>query len=228
MRNLLLILLLANILYFLWGWFGREDPDPGIAVVNESDLGPPLSVAQTPQPQAEAIASVGAVLGEGEETSLAAVVGRSCVTIGPLRNSNDADTAQTRYAGEGMRTNIRSGQGEFFVGHWVQIRDIPSIDESNDMLEVLHAGGLQEAYTVETEDEGIKISLGLFGNLDGAERIELQATSLGFNADITPRTAEGTVYWVDIGLPPGKGAGEIIERYGEDQVRLREAATCPD
>mgnify|MGYP001812303154 CR=1 FL=1 len=96
------------------------------------------------------------------------------------------------------------------------------------MLEVLHAGGLQEAYTVETEDEGIKISLGLFGNLDGAERIELQATSLGFNADITPRTAEGTVYWVDIALPQGKGAGEIIERYGEDQVRLREAATCPD
>lgn len=228
MRNILLILLLANILYFLWGWFGREDPDPGVAVVNESDLGPPMEVAQTPPPEAEAIASVGAVLGEGEETSLAAVVGRSCVTIGPLRNNTDADTAQTRYAGEGMRTNIRSGQGEFFVGHWVQIRDIPSVAASNEMLEVLHAGGLQEAYTVETEDEGIKISLGLFGNLDGAERVELQATSMGFNPDITPRTAEGTVYWVDIGLPPGRGAGEIIERYGEDQVRMREAATCPD
>ena len=51
---------------------------------------------------------------------------------------------------------------------------------------------------------------------------------MGFNADITPRMAEGTVYWVDLGLPPGIGAGEIIERYGEDQVRLREAATCPD
>ncbi len=228
MRNLLLILLLANILYFLWGWFGREDPDPGVAIVDESDLGPPLELAQTPPPEAEAIASVGAVLGEGDETSLAAVVGRSCVTIGPLRESIDADTAQTRYAGEGMRATVRSGRGEYFVGHWVQIRDIPSIAESNQMLEVLHAGGLQEAYTVETEDEGIKISLGLFGNLDGAERIELQATSLGFNADITPRTAEGTVYWVDIGLPPGRGAGEIIERYGEDQVRMREAATCPD
>jgi len=228
MRNILLILILANILYFLWGWFDREDPDPGVAVVDESDLGPPLEVAQMPPTEAEAIASVGAVLGEGEETSFSAVIGRSCVTIGPLRNSADADTVQTRYAGEGMRTNIRSGQGEFFVGHWVQIRDIPSTEEARQMLEVLHAGGLQEAYIVETEDEGIKISLRLFGNLDGAERVELQATSLGLYPDITPRTAEGMVYWVDLVLLPGRGAGDIIERYGEDQVRMREAATCPD
>ena len=63
--------------------------------------------------------------------------------------------------------------------------------------------------------------------IDSAEKIELQAKSLGFNADISPRLREGTVFFVDIGLPPGKGAGEMIERYGEDTVLLRDAATCP-
>ena len=38
---------------------------------------------------------------------------------------------------------------------------------------------------------------------------------------------EGTVYFVDIALPPGRGAGAIIEQYGEDKVKLREGATCP-
>jgi hypothetical protein len=38
---------------------------------------------------------------------------------------------------------------------------------------------------------------------------------------------EGTVYFVDIALPPGRGASGMIEQYGEDKVMLRDAATCP-
>ena len=44
MKNLLLLLILANVLYLMWGMFTPEEPQPGIAVVQESDLGPPLEV----------------------------------------------------------------------------------------------------------------------------------------------------------------------------------------
>lgn len=225
MKNLLLILLLANILYFLWGWVANDDAQPGVAVINETDLGPPLAVAR--QPADEASPSAQSVLDSPGPTTLAGVVGRSCVTVGPFRERGDADSAQTRYAGEGMRTGLRETTGQIFVGHWVQIRNIPSRDESNRMLTALADGGLPEAYAVETDDEGLKISLGLFGNLDSAEKVELQAQSLGFDADISPRLRDGQVFFVDVGLPPGKGAGEIIERYGEDMVALRDRATCP-
>lgn len=223
MKNLMLILLLANILYFLWGWFATEESKPGVAIIDESDLGPTLSVA----PKNEPDSMTGAGRDADKSFGLAAIVGRSCVTIGPFREKDDADAAQTRYAAEGMRTNIRSGKGQYFVGHWVQIRDVPSRDESNRMLSRLKDGGLADAYPVQTEDEGLKISLGLFGNFESAEKIELQARSLGLNADVSPRMSEGDILWVDISLPPGKGAGEIIERYGEDQVLLRNKATCP-
>ena len=225
MRNLLLILLLANILYFLWGLFSPDTLEPGVEVVDEKELGPPLTVSETPED--EVIASVGAVLGSGEPSDLEAVVGRSCVTIGPMREKSDADEAEARYAGEGMRVNQRSAIGQIFVGHWVQIRDIPSRDEGNRMLNGLRDGGLPDAYIVETEDEGLKISLGLFSDIERAERVELQAKSLDFNADISPRTTEGSVYFVDVALPPGKGATEIIEFHGEENVALRDAATCP-
>ena len=225
MRNLLLILLLANILYFLWGWLSPDSLQPGVEVVDESTLGPPLTVTEAPE--ADVVASVGAVLGSGEPSDLAAVVGRSCATIGPFRDSNDADEAQMVYADAGMRVGRRTAQGQVFVGHWVQVRNIPSREEANRMLGVLREGGIPEAYIIETDDEGIKISLGLFTPLDVAERFELQSESLGIPAEITIRSRDGTVHFVDVALPPGTGAADIVDRYGEDRVALRDDATCP-
>lgn len=225
MKNLLLLLLLANILYFVWGMFAEEPVQPGVAIVDESALGPPLAVSQNSG--TEAVTSVGAVLGSGEPSDLAAVVGRSCVSIGPFKASIDADTALTQYAGEGMRTSLRSEQGLIFVGHWVQIRDVADRAAGDILLQKLSAGGLTDAYLVDSDDEGLKISLGLFGELERAEKIELQAKSLELPAEIVARTREGAVFFVDIGLPPGKGAGAIVEKYGEEKVLLREEATCP-
>ena len=225
MRNLLLVLVLANILYFLWGTFVDATSEPGVAIVNETDLGPPLQISDVLN--VEAATSVGAVLGSGKPSDLAAVVGRSCVTIGPFKASADADTALDEYESEGMRVSIRTTQGQIFVGHWVQIRNIPDRASGNVMIARLKEGGLGDAYMVETEDDGLKISLGLFGEMSRAERIELQAKSLDLPADITPRTREAPVFFVDIGLPPGKGAGGIVGKYGEDKVLLRDQATCP-
>jgi hypothetical protein len=219
------LLVLANVLYFMWSRFTTEDPQPGVAVVDESDLGPPLQV--TLGQGSDTVASAGAVLGLGEPSDLEAVVGRSCVTIGPFKVSGDADSAALEYGNEGMRTVMRSEQGQIFVGHWVQIRNVADEATAKDMLEKLVAGGLNDAYLVRTEDEGLKISLGLFGDIEGAEKIELQARSLDLPADISPRMREGTVFFVDIGLPPGKGAGAIVEKYGEELVAMRDAATCP-
>jgi hypothetical protein len=225
MKNLLLLLLLANILYFMWGKFAVDEPQPGIAVVSESDLGPPLQV--TTEQDVYSIASVGAVLGSGDPSDLEAVVGRSCVTIGPFKAVDDADLAVLEYRKEGMMAVSRSATGQIFVGHWVQIRNVPDETVADTMLKTLSDGGLTDAYMVRTEDEGLKISLGLFGELDRAEKVELKARSLELEADISPRMRDGTVFFVDIGLLPGKGAGAIVEKYGEDRVALRDEATCP-
>ena len=223
MKNALLALLLLNILYLMWGMFQSEGPQPGVAVFEASDLGPVLEVT-TAQ---DDIASVGAVLGSGDPSDLEAVVGRSCVTIGPFKVAADADDAMLEYSNEGMKAAIRSVEGQIFVGHWVQIRDVPDQSTANQWIETLKAGGLTDAYAVPTEEEGLKISLGVFGDVERAERVELQARSMDFAADITPRMRDGIVHFVDIALPPGRGAGAIVERYTEELVALRDEATCP-
>lgn len=225
MRNLLLLLLLANVLYFMWGRFVADSNDNGVVLIMESEIGPTLQMAD-----AKAVASTA---GNTESTAatrpseLEVYVGRSCLTVGPLRESSEADGTLADLKEEGLQGTVRATQGEVFVGHWVQIRDIPDRATANEMLGKLKSGGLGEAYIVETPEEGIKISLGLFGDLSGAERVELQAKSMDLPAEITARMRAATVFYVDIGLPPGRGASSIIDRYGEDRVLLRDAATCP-
>jgi len=262
MRNLLLILILANVLYFLWGYFKNEPREPGVAVLEPSDLGPPLPMPEASEEELAEdtmIASVGdsgeaaddaaeanedaaqeeaaasdeeivlaAVTERPRRSELSAVVGRTCVTIGPFRAMSDADSVQAQYSGEGMRTAKRQENGEIFVGHWVQVRNIPNREEGNATVEVLRNGGIPEAYLVTTDDEGLKISLGLFGNLEGAERVEQQARALGLPADISRRMSNGVFHFVDVALPPGRGAGAMIERYGEEKVKMRGEASCPD
>lgn len=225
MKNILMALVLANVLYYLWGRFVEEPDESGVVVVDVADLGPPLNVSRSTV--AEAATSVGAVLGSGKPSDLAAVVGRSCVSIGPFKSNAEADGAVAEYVNDGMRASVRTTQGQVFVGHWVQIRNIPDREAGNAILEQLRIGGLGDAYLVPTDDEGLKISLGLFGEMSRAERVELQAKSLDLQADITPRMRDATVFFVDIGLPPGKGASGMMEKYGEENVLLRDLATCP-
>ena len=46
MKNLLMLLVLANVLYYLWSNYTVDAPEPGVAIVSESDIGPPLNVAR--------------------------------------------------------------------------------------------------------------------------------------------------------------------------------------
>jgi len=251
MKNLLLLLVLANILYFIWEMVIEEPPETGVAVVEISKLGPPLQLSEgpkarqrsRPEPElesgrgpeselepeqgSEAPAGVGAPLSVAPQTDLAAVVGRSCVSIGPFTSGPEAQRVFQDYRNEDMRASVRSTQGDIFVGHWVQIRDVPDRQTGNAMIDRLVAGGITDAYLVPTDDEGLKISLGLFGEMSRAERVELQAEAMNMHAEITPRMREDTVYYVDIALPPGRGAGNMIERFGEQRVLLRGQATCP-
>ena len=224
MRNILMLLVLANVLYFLWDRFVAETDQSGVDVVDESQLGPPLAVSKTRV--AEAARSVGAVLGSGKPSDLAAVVGRSCISIF-FKMKAEAEGAVAAYRSEGMRASLRSTQGQIFVGNWVQIRNIPNLKIGAAMIQKLQLGGITDTYLMDDESGQFKISLGLFGEMSRAEKIELQAKSLGLPADITPRTRDATIFYVDIGLPPGRGAGAMIEKYGEVRVLLREKGTCP-
>jgi hypothetical protein len=223
MKNLLLLLLLANILYFMWSRYVEPPPETGVVKVHESDLGPALEISSTAIP--EAATSVGAVLGSGRPDLTAVVGRRSCVTIGPL-NEDAAQAALAEYRGEGMRAQVRKRQGEVSVRYRVHIPNIMNRATGEAMLERLRAGRV-EAYMEAPNDDTRWISLGLFSEKSGAEKIELQARSLDMPVEVTQLISDTGDYFVDIALPLNDGAGAMIEKHGEEKVFLKEAATCP-
>ncbi len=235
MRNLLLLLLLANILYFFWQ-LATEDPsqDDGVEIVDSSKLGEPLPLADSRTVAAMRAAAAAEAPRETQNetaepptvTTVPMRVGNACVSIGPFSNSAEAERVLASYRGGGMRGIVRSTQGRLFVGHWVQIVNIPSREIGDEMLKRLVAGGLSDAYLI-PGDDGLKISLGLFGDRERAERTEQQAEALNIPAEIQPRMRDAMVFYVDLELPPGRGAAEMIERFGEEKVLLRERASCP-
>lgn len=222
MKNLLLLLLLANILYFIWARATDEPSEAGVTIIDVSEFGPPLALSDARSVRREASSP-----DAGPSSSLAGAIGRSCVSIGPFTNGAEAERVLQDYEREGMWGGVRSTQGELFVGHWVQIRNIPNREVGNAMLNRLVGGGLSDAYLLPSDEEGLTISLGLFGDMSRAERVELQAESLNLPAEITPRMRDATVFFVDIALPPGRGASAMVQRYGEEKVLLREEASCP-
>ncbi|MGH8168874.1 MAG: hypothetical protein ACREQ1_16665, partial [Woeseiaceae bacterium] len=138
MRNLLLLLLLANILYFIWEMVIEEPPEAGVAIVEVSDLGPPFKpYRRSTVEQPQAATSVDTVLASSGQMDLAAVVGRSCVSVGPFTSGPDAQQVFQDYRQEDMPVAVRSTQGQLFVGHWVQIRDVPDRQTANLMIDKL-------------------------------------------------------------------------------------------
>jgi hypothetical protein len=75
MKNIFLILLLANILYLMWRMFMEDESQPGVAFVEESDLGPPLDVT-TSRDSDDADSAVLQYLNEGMKVLLRATRGQ--------------------------------------------------------------------------------------------------------------------------------------------------------
>ncbi|MDH3621410.1 MAG: SPOR domain-containing protein, partial [Gammaproteobacteria bacterium] len=125
------------------------------------------------------------------------------------------------------KTAIRTASIQKLVGHSVQVANVENREAGRAIVATLEEQGLDGPFVVGNDDVGYSIALGVFSDAANAEKVELQARAAGFDVETTPMSRERDVSYVDVGLPPGKGASAIIEKYGEEKVALRDAATCP-
>ena len=223
MKNFVLFLLLANVLFLVWQYSNKASTEPGVIVAEETATGAPSAAARG---AVERVASVGAVLGEGQITEMAAAVGKACVSIGPFDSFAGAADVRAALEADELQATVREDVTQAFVGYWVQVRNIPDVDTERANLEALRAARLGEAYAFEG-DGGMNISVGVFEELARAQAVQQQVEGLGLASDISPRNRDITAYFVDVGLPAGTQIGDLTRRYGANRVLRGSAAACP-
>lgn len=222
MRNVFLALLLANLLFLGWRlWVAPPDLPAGQlrAVANEPAVTPlrALGIAADPGGRG-GVPSPGPGGGDA--------LGAGCFRIGPIADGQLADTIRARLTATGSATSLAAEEGQVWVGHWVQLESVASRDEADAVVARLAAGGLPDAYVLQTSPP-YSISLGVFRDRERADAVAAAAARLGFRARLTDRFRSGLQYWLSVGVPAG--ATLPLEQLGREsgQILRAEAVPCP-
>jgi hypothetical protein len=206
-RNLVLLLVLANVL--VWAWQRWIVPPDAVDALELQASRPPELILLNP------------ATGSARDGAAA-----TCLRVGPFATAADAEQGAAKIAAKGLPTELEAESVEIWVGHWVQVPALASRSAANGAREDLAAAGLADAYVVRT-DSGFKISLGVFRDRDRADRVARIARGAGFDAITLDRTKDGEEYWLLV----GPMAGAVLDLAGlepaGDRILRSEAIACP-
>ncbi len=205
MRNLFLLLVLANLGFAAWYlWFVQPVTDVGATQV--SDV-PSISLVSELEESAS-------------EPTLAAepvVPVARCVGVGPFSEFGRFVQALARLRSAGYSPTQRSEDGDVWLGHWVYLGDITTQGQAAGVIRTLAEHGIVDTAFDPAGAWGDVLSLGVFRELSRAEAVSdrVQALGLGFEPAITDRTRPGTLYWADLTLETGEDPDlEPLQRAG--------------
>ncbi len=228
MRNLFFMLVIANVLFFGWQFWVREPEPVGVTIIDPEEIGERVELIGDAVPELPVVPTAALdSVPDAPAKAVVASIGRICVSIGPFTEVEDAQ-AELRALRSGNADVVqRAAQGNLFVGHWVYVDSIATRSQARALLAKLQDGGIKEAYLIGGNPGEDVISLGIFSSLDGAERTELRAKSIGIEARMDDRYRQSTVFWLDLRLQQGEQGSALVESYGEDKVLLGDRASCP-
>lgn len=206
MRNLFLVLVLANLGFAAWAaWFAGSPTGNGargtaarsITLVSEladAGLDPPAEARTVAAPPRAPIATTP----EPAAAPEASAAIERCISVGPFQELAQASAAQGELRTAGFAPSQRVVDGEVWVGYWVHLAGIPTRETANEILERLRANGISDSYIVPGAEESQIISLGVFSEISRAASIREQVRALGYDPTVADRSRRATLYWIDV------------------------------
>ncbi len=214
MKNLFLLLLLGNLLF--WGWRTWVVPPEVPALELRTPGKEPRIVLLGPVPAAPASgAGSNSVVGTG-----------SCVRLGPIALEHLAEKLRNRLLTSGFVPTLAEESGQIWFGYWVQLEAGATREEADSVVARLAAGGLPDA-NVSSTVPPFQVSLGVFRDRKLADTMAAKATGLGFRPKISDRYRAGTEYWLTMRLPAGRRLS--LEELGREtgEILRSEPVACP-
>jgi hypothetical protein len=224
LKNFFLLLLLANALVLCWQYWILPPEVNAYAlrgVSREREI--PIFSRSAPRPPKAPPQSAGVEQPQIRPEATASAALR-CARVGPFAEAAVAGTARDAILRNGGQVTESSDEGQIWMGHGVQLENVGDRSRAEKVLATLIAGGVPEAFLAQPGPP-FSISLGVFREVDRAEKVVAIAKSLGLSPLVTDRFRTGTEYWLTASLP----AGQTIElsRLGLDPGQIVRVELVP-
>lgn len=238
MRSFCLLLILANILYFVWSQMidvqvnaldrappRSAEPPPRIVLAQEAqqeqDADPELRDVEPPR-----VAPVQSPTQNSARVTPDSMF--TCTSVGPFADLAEATQAQAALRGAGFEPQQRIEQGELWVGYWVSVKNIETREAADEAMQSLQGSGITDVYLMPGGDPDYTLSLGVFSDYQRAQRRAQQVKAIGLEPQIEDRKRAGSVYWLDVDLPePGRVIDTAIFQSDPGKIMRLEMRECP-
>lgn len=214
MRHLIYILVLANLVFFLWHTI------QGTTVV-ETEVGlPPLpdgvhTLVTLKERKAAPAAKIEALTGSEPP---GAGISISCYMLGPFYSGTEMQAAEERLKQSGYKPEQTTTEEEIETGYWIYMPAMEH-DEAQEIAELFDSKNDRE-YFIGKDNV---IALGAFKELTRAEiRLE-EVQEYGLDPVLEPRYRTETVQWLKFEGPDDEGVdlSAIMEEFPDVRTQQR-------
>lgn len=210
MRNLLLILVLANILALAWQYWIEPTPPPAAP-------GEGLALFTAPGNRPGVVS--------GDAAGPLPPPGGGCFRLGPLASAAAAQQAGEALRARGIEATPVSQDAPVWLGHWVQAAGFESVAVAEATRARLVAGGLPDALLMQDGPEPL-ISLGVFRERAGADRVADAARRLGVVVAVRDRYRPGVEHWLRVRPRAGQVLAPADLALAGDRILRAEPTDC--
>ncbi len=193
MKSLALILLIANVLFFIWSQY----------ISNNTYVPPPLVDKGIPSLTLLPLTSQDAYQSKGSNRQ------SSCYTFGPFNSEKTARYIASKINDYGLATEIKEQQTMQTLNFFVYLQSLPSREEAEKIIKDMRQNEIKNYRLIESGPYKNAIALGTFDDLDRARRHAEYVRYLGYDAKYTARKKPKEVYWINYDEPFGSNAPVI-------------------
>lgn len=231
LRNLLLALLAANLLYFAWAhWVDAPaKPPPGSAAADSDPAAAraPASGAVTGAAPTAAGSSDDAATPASSAATASLPVGPPlCTSLGPFSDGVAADRAAALLAGAGKPSRPRSAAMPQADGYWVYVGGFKDAAAQRRILAAIKRSGIDDSFAM-PDDPQFRVSVGIFSERERAEQRARRVRLLQLDPQIEEHFRLQATQWLDFaGVAPAALQPPQLAALGITDAALT-AVTCP-
>lgn len=147
-----------------------------------------------------------------------------CLRIGPFASPAEVRMGMDRLMPHVGEIQYREAQATSLDGYRVFLPATPTYQAALENARVLESRGIQEYYIVTSGPQRNTVSLGLFKDLQNAEKRRDEIVALGFNVQLETRTDAAPEWWIEARVARGFDAASV---FPADAPQRFDRTDCP-